>query len=69
MTRDEFREQVREAIDDIADPDGEYSHVLAEMRSDAAKVREYDAALSAKIEAIAVAVEELGAYLKDRGEV
>ena len=68
LTREQFQEEIKLAILDMKDPNGDYQDVVREGKKCAEEFQPHDPVLAGKIETIVVAIEQVGAYLKSRAE-
>lgn len=69
MTKEEFRDGFREALEDMKDPNSEFQKILVEGRETADELRAYDPVLADKVMAIVASIDDLGAYIRSRGEL
>jgi hypothetical protein len=68
MTKQEFLDGIKQGAHDLNDPDSQFSQVVAEGHELSAELSEFDPMMGAKVEAIVTAIQDLGTYIKLRGE-
>jgi len=68
MTKEEFLEHVRDAIDNVNSPGGEYAAFIVEGEQNARNMAQHDPVLGQKVTRVVEAMKDLGTYLKHRGE-
>jgi hypothetical protein len=67
MTKDEFLASIKNAIDDINDPESEFNAFIDEGVDQAREVQSHDRELSQKITVAVEAMKDLGAYIIAQG--
>lgn len=69
MTKEEFLEGIQEAAQDLANPDGEFNAMIGEFTEVADEVRRFDPQMADKFVGVVTAIQDLGAYMKERSEL
>jgi hypothetical protein len=68
MTKEEFLDGVREMVQDMADPHGEYAAMATEGEEIAGEIRQFDPVMADKLLAIGTSIRDFGAYVQSRAE-
>lgn len=68
MNKEDFRAGILEAIEDMKNPEGDFNKMIAEGRDLAGELNTYDPKLGDKVLAIVASIEDLGAYIRSRGD-
>lgn len=69
MDREEFRAGILEAFEAVKDPNDEIHTISKEPRDLADELRPHDPVLAAKLDNIALAIEDFVGYIKSKAEV
>lgn len=68
MTKEEFLEGIRDAVQDMADPQGDYQLMAREFAEVEHEVRRFDPVMAQKLTAIVASIQDFGAYVQSRAE-
>jgi len=68
MTKEDFLAGLKDAIEDMNDPYGEFNTFVSEGRELAAEFASHDPVLSDKVSAVLRSIEDIGTYIRSRVE-
>jgi len=64
MTQEEFLDGIREAIQDMADPNGDYQLMASEYSAVVDEVKRFDPVMATKLAAIVTSIQDFGSYVQ-----
>jgi hypothetical protein len=68
MTKEEFLDGIRDAVQDMADPGGCYQLMAREFTEVEHEVRRFDPVMATKLRAVVTSINDFGDYIKARAE-
>jgi hypothetical protein len=68
MTKEQFLDGIREMVQDMADPDGDWQQLTVEGEEISAGIRQFDPALATKFDAILVSLRDFGHHVAAKAE-
>jgi len=69
LTKEDFLESLRDAAQDLADPEGEFNTMVSDFKDGADDVRPFDPVMAQKLMTIVEAFEGLRAHVVQRTEL
>lgn len=68
MTKVEFRDGIKEMLEDMADPDGDFADMTNNFKQLSTELSEHDPVLADKFMDVSRSINDLGDYVRARAE-